>query len=118
MGWKKMIMGEQMPDKNDPKYKERYEREVAAGRKFAKAAKFDSLAADVQGFANGHKKLFLAIVFGLVILSFSFNLVQMVRICNRQQTEKQKVTAIKHQEHLLRSNNHVNSKRHEDNRQD
>lgn len=31
MGWKKMIFGEKMPDKNDPKYKERYEKEVAAG---------------------------------------------------------------------------------------
>ena len=30
MSWKKMIFGEKMPDKDDPKYKERYEREVAA----------------------------------------------------------------------------------------
>ena len=30
-----MIMGEPMPDKNDPKYKDRYEREVEAGRQFA-----------------------------------------------------------------------------------
>ena len=28
-----------MPDKNDPKYKKRYEKEVAAGRKFAKTAR-------------------------------------------------------------------------------
>ena len=27
-----------MPDKNDPKYRERYEREVEAGRKFADKA--------------------------------------------------------------------------------
>ena len=33
MSWKKMIFGEKMPDKDDPKYKERYEREVAAYRK-------------------------------------------------------------------------------------
>jgi conjugative transposon TraK protein len=52
MGWKKMIMGEQMPDKNDPKYKERYEREVSAGRKFAKAAKFDSLRSRRTGFCQ------------------------------------------------------------------
>ena len=26
-----MLVGEEMPDKNDPKYKERYEKEVAAG---------------------------------------------------------------------------------------
>ncbi len=30
MGWKKLIMGEKMPDKNDPRYKERYEKEVSA----------------------------------------------------------------------------------------
>ena len=29
-----MLVGEDMPDKNDPKYKKRYEKEVAAGRKF------------------------------------------------------------------------------------
>ena len=37
MSWKKMIMGEKMPDKDDPKYRDRYEREVDAGRKFARA---------------------------------------------------------------------------------
>lgn len=31
MGWKKLIMGEKMPDKNDPKYRERYEKEVGFG---------------------------------------------------------------------------------------
>jgi hypothetical protein len=119
MGWKKMIFGEKMPDKNDPKYKDRYEREVEAGRKFARMAKLDSIAADVQGFANGHKKLFLAIVFSLVALSFGFNIVQMVRICQRQQIERPKATAIQHQEHLLeKNNNHVKLQRHEDNRQD
>ena len=35
MNIKKIIAGEQMPDKNDPRYKEQYEREVEAGRKFA-----------------------------------------------------------------------------------
>lgn len=118
MSWKKMIFGEKMPDKNNPKYKDRYEREVAAGRKFAKAAKLDQIAADVQGFANGHKKLFLAIVFGLVALSFGFNIVQMIRICNRQQAEKQQVTAIQHQEHLLQNTHHLKQQRHEDYRQD
>lgn len=119
MSWKKMIFGEKMPDKRDPKYKDRYEREVTAGRRFAKAAKLDRIAADVQSFANGHKKLFLAIVFGLVALSFGFNIVQMVRICNRQQTEKQQVTAIQHQEHLIKKNTReLKPQRHEDNRQD
>lgn len=69
MSWKKMIMGEKMPDKDDPKYRDRYEREVDAGRKFARATKIDKAAAKVQQFANDHKKLFLAIVFGFIILS-------------------------------------------------
>ena len=36
-----MIFGEKMPDKDDPKYKERYEREVAAGRKAARLLRLD-----------------------------------------------------------------------------
>ena len=44
MSWKKMIMGENMPDKDDPKYRDRYEREVDAGRKFARATKIDKAA--------------------------------------------------------------------------
>ena len=36
-----MLFGEKIPDKNDPQYKERYERDVAAGRRFAKATRID-----------------------------------------------------------------------------
>ena len=35
MSLKKMIIGEEMPSKDDPKYKERYLREKEAGMKFA-----------------------------------------------------------------------------------
>ena len=38
-GFRRMLLGEKMPDRNDPKYKERYERDVEAGRKFAKATR-------------------------------------------------------------------------------
>ena len=41
MSWKKMIIGEKMPDKDDPKYKKRYESEVEAGRKTAKVLKIE-----------------------------------------------------------------------------
>ena len=54
MGWKKMFIGEKMPDKDDPQYRQRYETEVQAGRKFAKTMKLDVLAAKVQLFANDH----------------------------------------------------------------
>ena len=49
-GFRRMLLGEKMPDRNDPKYKERYERDVEAGRKFAKATRIDKAAAKVQGF--------------------------------------------------------------------
>ena len=55
-GFRRMLLGEKMPDKNDPQYRERYERDVDAGRKFAKAVGIDKAAAKVQLFANNHKK--------------------------------------------------------------
>ena len=57
-GIRRMLVGEDMPDKNDPKYKKRYEKEVAAGRKFAKTARIDRAAAKVQGFANATRRCF------------------------------------------------------------
>ena len=46
-GFKRMLFGEKMPDKDDPQYKERYEREVQAGHKFAKATRIDVIGAFV-----------------------------------------------------------------------
>ena len=37
MGIKKIILGEPMPDENDPKYKERAQRDRKAGEQFAHA---------------------------------------------------------------------------------
>ena len=78
-GIRRMLVGEDMPDKDDPKYKERYEREVAAGRKFAKTTRIDRAAAKVQGFANAHKTLFLVIVFGFIATCFGIKIYRMVR---------------------------------------
>ena len=80
-GFKQMLIGEKMPDKDDPKYKERYERDVRAGRKFAKMCRIDKAAAKVQRFADLHKTLFLVIVFGFVGVSFSFNIYRMANLC-------------------------------------
>ena len=98
MSWKKMILGEKMPDKDDPKYHDRYEKEVDAGRKFAKATKIDKAAARVQAFANSHKKLFLWIVFGFVFLCFALNIYRMCRVYNSQHEQK---TATEIQEELV-----------------
>ena len=86
MGWKKLFVGEKMPDKDDPKYRQRYESEVNAGRKFARMMKLDVLAGMVQNFANNHRKLFLVIVFGLIILCLCLNIYRMAFVFNRQQS--------------------------------
>ena len=57
-GIRRMLVGEDMPDKNDPKYKKRYEKEVAAGRKFAKTARIDRAAAKVQGLPMPTRRCF------------------------------------------------------------
>lgn len=110
MSWKKMIVGEKMPDKDDPKYRARYEREVEAGRRFARATKIDRLAAKVQEAATRHRTLFLTLVFGLVALSLALNIVQVVRI-SREQQDEPRVTAVEHQEHLLKRSNHIKPQR-------
>ena len=86
MGWKKMFIGEKMPDKDDPQYRQRYENEVKAGRKFAKTMKLDVLAAKVQLFANDHKRLFLYLVFGFIIFCFGLNIYRLVVVYSHQQS--------------------------------
>ena len=83
MGFKKFFLGEPMPDKNDPRYRERYEREVAAGRRFADAVGISWLARKVHTVASHNKVLFLVVVFGVVLACFTFNVVTMVKVFNR-----------------------------------
>ena len=83
-GIRRMLVGEEMPDKNDPKYKERYEKEVAA---------------KVQGFANAHKTLFLVVVFGFVATCFGINIYRMVQYYGHR-TEA--TSAIERQEGRIR----------------
>ncbi len=101
MGWKKLIIGERMPDKNDPQYAGRYEKDVNAGRRFARWLKIDKAAACVQRFAIRSPKLFLAVVFGIVISCFSLNVYRVVKICSRPKTE-QTSTVVGRQEKLLK----------------
>ena len=106
-----MLVGEEMPDKDDPKYRQRYEEEVNAGRKFARTLKLDVLAIKVQQFANNHKRLFLALVFGFILLCFGFNIYRMVMVYNHQQSTQ---SATERQEQLMRQrrkkvNNAINN---------
>lgn len=79
----KLIKGEPAPDKNDPKYKERYEREVRAGKEFADKSGLTWLAGIVTKWSVRHKKAFLVIVFGTVIFCFVCNVVSVVRFASR-----------------------------------
>ena len=98
-GFRRMLFGEKMPDKEDPQYKERYEREVNAGRKFARTMRIDKAAACVQRFANAHKTLFLVIVFSFVIGSFAWNLYRLAVVYHRQSPTR---TATEMQDSLLK----------------
>ena len=100
MSWKKMFVGEKMPDKNDPKYHDRYEKEVAAGREFARMTKIDKVAAWVQRFANRHTKLFLGIIFTFIFLCFGFNVYRISYVWNQSKDSK---SAIERQEELVRN---------------
>lgn len=59
MGFKKILFGEKVPDKDDPKYKERYEKDVAAGKNFAKALHLDKGCCLCSEFCIKAHKTFL-----------------------------------------------------------
>ena len=99
MGWKKLIMGEKMPDKNDPRYKERYEKEVSAGRKVARFLKIDKAAATTQRFADRWPRLFLGIVFGIVIFCFVLNVYRLSQVATKANNYQ---TAVEKQESIYK----------------
>jgi len=105
--WKKFIMGEKMPDKDDPQYKERYEKDVDAGRKFATWSGLDKFAAKVQDFANKHTKAFLVIVFGFVFLCFSLNIYRIGCVWSQSGERK---SAVEQQDEMIK-NRHRRVKR-------
>lgn len=98
-GFRRMLFGQKMPDKNDPHYKERYERDVDAGRRFAKATHLDQAAAKVQNFANVHRTLFLVIVFSFVIGGLAWNIYRLTVMYRHNPTQR---TATQMQDSVLR----------------
>ena len=99
MGWKKLIFGEKMPDKDDPKYKVQRESGVKAGRETAKALGVDKAAAKAQRAALRYPKAFLAVTFGFVVICLGYNVVRMVRVYNLPEAKQ---TAVERQDALLR----------------
>ncbi len=104
MSWKRLIVGEPMPDKNDPKYMERYEREVEAGRQFADKAGISWVARRLQEIGQAHKVAFLIVVFGFVTTCFFVNVYRMVTAY--QQSGQSGVTAVERVDSALESHGH------------
>ena len=86
--WKNIILGEKMPDKDDPKYREKYEKDVEAGRKFARATRIDRLAGHVQRFAEKHRGVFLGIVMAIVLGCLAVNIYHFTRAVKLRQAQK------------------------------
>lgn len=87
MGWKKLFKPVDMPDKNDPRYRETYEQQTAAGAKFAEVVGIKKLAGHLQSWGSSNKKLFLGLAFGFVILLFILNVIRIVLIVNRPERQ-------------------------------
>jgi len=85
---KKMIFGEKMPDKDDPDYREKYEKDVEAGRKFARATRLDRLAGHVQRFAERNRVLFLSVVMAIILGCFAVNAVHFSRAVRYRKQSK------------------------------
>ena len=98
-GFRRMLFGEEMPDKNAPENKERYERDVNAGRKFAKAMRIDKAAFTVQSFATNHRKTFLVIVIGFMLACFGWNVYRLMLVYNHRAPQQ---TATERQDSILR----------------
>lgn len=103
--WRKIIVGEPMPDKNDPKYKERYEREVEAGKKFAQKSGISWGAKKVQEVGQENKVAFLAVVFGFVISCFALNVFRLLDAY--QQRGKIHAVAVERVDSALKSRHHA-----------
>ena len=86
--WKNIILGEKMPDKDDPKYREKYEKDVEAGRKFARVTRIDRLAGHVQRFAEKHRGVFLGIVMAIVLGCLAVNVYHFTRAYRAHRAQK------------------------------
>ncbi len=102
-GFRKLLFGEKMPDKNDPKYKERYERDLAAGQKFAKWSRLDKLVNRIQRYADTHRNAFLVMVFAFVGVSICYNIYRLTRVYHHQPSHR---SVVEMQDSLIQAKRH------------
>lgn len=103
MNIKKVILGEKVPDKDDPNYTKQHEQSVEAGKSFAQAIRLDKAAAKVQHFASHYPKVFLCIIFGFVLFSIGLNLYRMSTAVSYRNNPS---SAVERQEKELHFNRH------------
>lgn len=108
-----MVIGQQMPSKDDPKYQERYQREKEAGMKFAEKSGINFMASKIQLFANHHRTAFLALVFGIVIGCFAINVFNMVK--SYKHRGKVKSTAVEQVDSALQKQQYINKSMSDEN---
>lgn len=82
MGFKKMFLGEKMPDKNDPKFRERYESTKRAGEKFARTLRLDKAGGFIQRWAVTHPRAFFTITIGTIVFLLLLNAYQLFTAYN------------------------------------
>lgn len=98
-GFKKMLFGEKMPDKNDPKYAERYKKEVALGQAFARKLKLDVMGAYLQRWSERNVRTFIFLLFSFVIFGF---ITVFMRLFNLMTNVPDSSGAVQHQEYVLK----------------
>jgi hypothetical protein len=106
MSWKKMLLGEKMPDKNDPQYKEQYEKDVDAGRKTARFLKIDKAAEHVQRFACRNPRSFMVIIGSIIFMVLAINVYRIAMVCCADRSDQ--MSATQHQEQVLKQKRHIN----------
>ena len=79
MGIVKLIKGPEIPDRNDPQYKEMHENYKKKGAEFADATGITWGVGRLQRFGEAHKKAFLIFVFLFVFFCFGLNLYRLIR---------------------------------------
>lgn len=98
MNIKKILFGEKVPDKDDPKYRDIHDESEAAGRKVAEKTGMGKIVAKVQGFADNHRKSFFTIIIAYaIIMAGIFG----QRIYALWHNQPQQSTAVERQERAL-----------------
>ena len=77
-GFKRVVVGESMPDKDDPKYRARYEREVAAGRRFGEMVGIARFGGWLCRVADRHRKWTVGLILCLCMFFFLYNFCHLV----------------------------------------